>query len=106
MKMNHILRGKVRGDLEWDERSGKTYEIHLDVPEKFQRQGIGRSMLRELEDLIRERDGMSIYTYSAADNTAAKGFFLAMGFTRYLIVDFYGVGRDAHMWVKVVGTPK
>ena len=107
--MRRIYRyegGRTVGCLEWDERPGATYELHLDVEPAYQRQGIGRSMVEELESFARAQGGMCLYTFMAADNEKARAFFLAMGFTLIYIPSFYGEGRDARFGCKPIGAPK
>ncbi len=102
MNFNHIMRahnGEIIGDLEWRESPGGTYELHLDVEPEFQRQGVGRSMVEELERLVLEKKTTkSLYSFSAEENERAYGFFRGIGFQEYLISNFYG--RDAYLWVK------
>jgi len=97
---------KLIGELEWEERPGSTYEMHLDVIPEYHRRGIGRSMFEELETLVKSKHGMSIYSFCAGDNNAARSFFLYMGFIAYKIPNFYGEGRDAYFLVKTVGKPR
>lgn len=106
--MQHIRRydgDRVIGDLEWDARPGATYECHLDVEPDHQRRGVGRSMMAELEALVRERKGMSLYSFCAGDNGKALAFFTACGFRSRFAADFYGDGRHAYFLWKPVGAP-
>lgn len=107
--MNHIRRydgDRVIGDLEWDERPGRTFECHLDVEPRYQRRGIGRQMMRELEDLVRSRKGMCLYSFCASDNGKALMFFEACGFRSTFVYDFYGEGRHAYFLWKPIGAPE
>lgn len=103
---NERLTGLLVAELEWREGPGRTFEIHIDVVPSYQRKGIGRSMIEELIELVQDREPMSLYTFMAADNTQARLFFSAVGFTLFYIPDFYGEGRDAWFGVKPIGTPK
>lgn len=94
------------GTLEWAERPGRTFELHLDVDPAVHRKGIGRSMVEELETLAKAREGMSLYSFSAHDNVKANGFFTGVGFTAYPIWNFYGTDRHAWFYVKTIGAPK
>lgn len=109
--MNHIRRydedgDRVIGDLEWDVRPGATYECHLDVEPDHHRKGIGRQMMTELEDLVKSRKGMSLYSFCAGDNARALAFFTAMGFESKFAPNFYGEGRHAYFLWKAVGRPE
>ena len=110
MNFEHIIRkdklGGVIGDLEWRESPGATYELHLDVHPKFHRQGIGRSMVDELEKLALEKGAMILFSYSSYDNELAYKFFMGLEFSGYYLKNFYGTGRDAYLWVKTIGAPK
>lgn len=107
---NGVVDGPMQeiGVLEWDERPGATYEMHLDVEPEFHRQGVGRSMVEELIETVKkmEREPMSIYSFSSADNAKAFAFFSGMGFVRYSIENLYGFGASAYMWVLTIGAPK
>lgn len=102
MNFEHIIReheGKVIGDLEWRESPGGTYELHLDVEPEFHRQGIGRSMVEELERLVlKKKATRSLYSFAAEENEGAHMFFMGVGFRGYKIANFYG--RNAYFWVK------
>lgn len=98
-------RGQHLGKLDWEECPGATYEFHLDVASDFHRRGIGRSMVVELETIVRERRGMCLYTFTAGDNEQAKAFFTALGFAPTYLPGFYGEGRHAYMFHKTVGKP-
>lgn len=94
------------GELVYTYRSGKTIEVHLDVEPPYQRKGIGRSMMEEIEQLARNEKMMSLYTFMAPDNEKAKGFFRAMGFSLTYLPDFYGHGRAAYIGTKPIGKPE
>ena len=94
------------GELIWDNRPGATYEMHLDVSPDHHRKGIGRSMFIELEAKVKLMNGMCIYSFCAADNEKARGFFNGMGFAETLVKDFYGIGRDAFLLWKPIGRPE
>ncbi len=102
---NSLTAGNVIGELLWEERPGATYEMHLDVEPTYHRQGVGRSMLEELEAIVKNRKGMSIYSVSLCSNLKASKFFSGVGFTPHLIVGFYGKEVNAYLWVKVMGEP-
>lgn len=106
--MNYIRRydgDKMIGELEWDQRPGATYECHLDVEPSHHRRGIGRQMMTELEDIVRSRKGMCLYSFCAGDNERARLFFLACGFRAVFAPSFYGAGRHAYFLWKPVGVP-
>ena len=98
--------GHVYAELQWDERPGNTFELHLDVEEAYRRKGVGRGMVQEMEALAKRRGGMALYTFMAADNEMAIMFFRAMGFLLYEAPGFYGAGRGAYLGVKTIGRPR
>ncbi len=108
--MQHLKRydtdGALIGEIEWQECPGRTFEMHIDVVPSRHRKGVGRSMVEELIELIKDREPMSLYTFMAADNELAQKFFRGVGFHLYRIDNFYGYGRDAYFGVKPIGTPK
>ena len=111
MQFNTIRRWsdtgvKVIGELEWREGPGRTFEVHVDVDPEYHRKGIGTGLIRDLELIIEDKEPMSIYTFMAADNEKARGFFAANGFVLQLVKGFYGAGRDAYFGCKTIGTPK
>ena len=98
--------GQVLGALEWQECPGRTFEVHIDVNPTHHRKGIGRSMMEELLELVKDRNPMCLYTFMAGDNELAQKFFRGIGFTLYHIPSFYGHGRDAYFGCKPIGEPK
>ena len=101
-----LLDGGAIGELEYDERPGRTYECHLDVVSVYQRQGVGRAMMTELEGMAKVRKGMSLYSFCAGDNASALAFFEACGFRSRFMHDFYGQGRHAYFLWKPIGRPE
>jgi ribosomal protein S18 acetylase RimI-like enzyme len=110
MEFNKLQRhdtfGAVIGELEWRQGPGRVFEVHIDVDSEYQRQGIGRQLVEELEQLIIDREPMSLYTFMAANNDKAYAFFTAVGFRLLRVEGFYGVGRDAYFGCKTIGIPK
>lgn len=98
--------GAVIATLEWRKSPGRTFEVHIDVEPSYQRQGIGRQLIQELEQLVADQEPMSLYTFMAADNDQAVKFFKGVGFHLYRVDNFYGYGRDGYMGIKAIGTPK
>lgn len=98
--------GKCIGDLSFDRRPGKTFEVHLDVLPEYQRMGIGKSLIAEVEKLAKSEKAMSLYTFMASDNEKAKGFFRTVGFELTYLPNFYGHGRHAYFGLKTIGKPE
>lgn len=98
--------GQLIGALAWAPSSGGTCEFHLDVEPGSQRQGVGRSMVEELEALGKEKGWMGLYSFCASDNESALQFFKALGFRSLLASHFYGEGRHAWFLWKPIGGPQ
>ena len=102
----HRPDDQLIGELVWTPSSGGTFEFHLDVVPEYQRKGVGRSMVEEMETLARSQKGMALYSFCASDNDGAVAFFRAMGFNTFFATDFYGEGRHSYFLWKPIGRPE
>ena len=94
---------REHGVLEWERNAGHTYELrNIDVEANFRRQGIGRALMEELEELVVEEGGLCIYGFTAGDNRIAQAFYRALGFELVHLNNFYGYGRDGYIFHKAV----
>jgi GNAT superfamily N-acetyltransferase len=81
-----VLVGLLRFDLMW---SAVPFIAQLRVEEKYRRQGVGRALLRAVEERARERGSVAVLSSIAlgSDRTAALGWHTAMGFEGFGVVD-------------------
>ena len=106
MIIERWIAGVLVGELHWDERPGAIIEVHLDVMDGYRRQGIGRSMMQEIEVMARREKIKSLTTFTAGDNLLAQKFFQAMGFVAVMAWGLYGHGRDGCFMWKTIGAPE
>ena len=106
MIIERWVAGVLVGELHWDERPGSIIEVHLDVMDGYRRQGIGRSMMQEIEAMARREKMKSLTTFTAGDNLPAQDFFMAMGFVGKPVTDLYGFGRNGCFMWKTIGAPE
>ena len=63
--------------------------------EKYRRQGIGRVMMTELLDKMRERGALTCYLEAASKNAAALGLYKSLGFEEISVRKLYYGDDDA-----------
>lgn len=90
----------AHGFLDYRLAPGGTCEIvDIKVENEYHGQGIGRSMLQELE---RIPGILVVYAFTGADNFIAHEFYRHCGFDLLFVPRFYGKERDAYLCVKVL----
>jgi ribosomal protein S18 acetylase RimI-like enzyme len=70
----------------WDGRRGWLY--HVAVRADQRRRGLGRRLVRDIEQRLRERGCPKVNLIVWDDNTAAMSFWTATGYTRATTVEF------------------
>jgi GNAT superfamily N-acetyltransferase len=88
------------GYLEWRRAPGDTVEVvNVEVEGPHRGRGEGSDMLRELERL----PGVAaVYGFAAAGNARALAFYAKNGYSLVPVPGFYGRGRDAVLFLKVI----
>jgi ribosomal-protein-alanine N-acetyltransferase len=86
-----------------EERAG--YVVTLDVSPEFQRKGIARRLMAEIEYRAKESGAESMALHVFTGNGGATRFYDALGYERLAVEeDFYGGGLDAFVYVKRIAT--
>jgi ribosomal protein S18 acetylase RimI-like enzyme len=87
--------GEVLGNLITDRLNGNTRIINIAVAPHARRQGVGRQMLREIDQCCPEGDVMLSVE---VENTAAQRLYEQEGYVRTTISrDYYGAGRHGYI---------
>lgn len=95
--------GKVVGNLITDRHRGNTRIINIAVARNARRQGIGRQMLRALDDCCPAGD---IILSVEADNTSAQRLYEDEGYVRTAATrDYYGPGNHGYTMKRVRRVP-
>jgi GNAT superfamily N-acetyltransferase len=83
-----------------------SYDLYwIAVDKSMHGRKIGRVLLERSEELIREAGGRQVYieTSNRHQYLPTRGFYLRCGYTQdALLKDFYGVGDDKVIYVKVL----
>jgi len=74
----------------YPDSSKRAYLYSFRVMDAFRSQGIGTALVRESEDILRERDYLSVSIAVAKDNPAARRLYERLGFHVY--------SEDAGRW--------
>ena len=81
-------------------------EFHLHniaVHPDYQGQGVGKELLKNIDDYCHEHDLHKILLEVRRDNENARRLYLGMGYEAVGIrKDYYGPGRDAYLFTKVL----
>jgi ribosomal protein S18 acetylase RimI-like enzyme len=92
------VTGEVLGNLITDRHRGNTRIINIAVARDARRQGIGRQLIRVLDERCPEGDLMLSVE---ADNTSAQRLYEQEGFIRTAMLrDYYGAGRHGYTMKK------
>ena len=82
-----------------EEQTG--YVVTLDVAPEWQRKGVARRLMEEVEARVRAGGGRGMELHVFTGNAAAIRFYEGMGYGRVGIVEhFYGRGLDALVYGK------
>jgi len=99
-KIVGFIAALIEGFVE--EKAGHVYSI--DVKPSYRRMGVGSSLLKSLEENLREAGVKICYLETCRDNLAAVSFYLKNGYRACKILkNYYGAGRDGVRFVKRIG---
>lgn len=90
--------GEVLGNLITDRYRGNTRIINIAVAKDVRRQGIGRQLIRYLDERCPEGD---MVLSVEAENTSAQRLYEQEGFIRTAMMkDYYGIGHHGYTMKK------
>jgi ribosomal-protein-alanine N-acetyltransferase len=90
--------GEVLGNLITDRHRGNMRVINIAVARNARRQGVGRQLLRELDERYPDED---IVLSVEASNTAAQRLYEQEGYVRTAMTkDYYGAGNHGYTMKK------
>ena len=90
--------GAVIGGLWATSVAGWLYVDLLVVPENFRRQGLGRQLLRQAEEVARQRGCIGLWLHTATFQ--APGFYEKQGFQLFGTVPDYPPGHASIFYLK------
>ncbi len=81
------------------EKIGRVYTVN--VESKHRRRGIGKELMRSLEDEFRRKRCKKVVLEVAVDNTPAVNLYKSLGYAFIgKLKNYYGPGRDAFLAIK------
>ena len=97
-EVNNKVVGYILGTLDW----GNGHIVSLAVKKEFREQGIGKALLKTLEDYYFNVIGCNyIILEVRVSNKIARRFYYKMGYKdRKLIPNYYDDGEDAILMIK------
>lgn len=101
-----LLEGFVIFNVEGSNRERIGYIVTLDVAPEFRRRGVAKVLMREVERQALGEGCVALMLHVFTGNEPAIRFYASEGFMRsHREEEFYGSGRDAWVFHKVLSSP-
>lgn len=86
----NVIDFEGKGYLVYRQGSGNTVEIfEIEVDNEYRRQGVGKTLIKELMCICRQKQVNLIYAFTRSSNSISQEFYLKLGFARVNVPKFY-----------------